>query len=116
MRSSEPEAGTQGSISDVGTSALLPVIEVDPINSTPNTSAQGPTVNPIQIEPPQDDLETTGVQALGPTSTGPSLRREDIDWIDTPWEGDIFEDDEDMKDVCWSILTLNQALTLSNYS
>jgi hypothetical protein len=38
----------------------------------------------------------------------------DIDWNGTPWEGDIFEDDEDMKDISRAIFTLNQAFTVSN--
>jgi hypothetical protein len=103
-------------VNDVGTSAPLPFIDVDPINSIPSTSAQGPTMDPAQIEPPQEDLERTGVQAPGLTQTGRSLRQEDIDLTGTPWERDIFEDDEDMKDVRRSILMLNQALTVSNFS
>jgi hypothetical protein len=70
-------------------------------------------VDPVQIKPPEENPETTGVQAPGSISTGPSLRREDIDWSGTPWVGDIFDDDEDMKEVRRSILTLNQALTVS---
>jgi hypothetical protein len=53
------------------------------------------------------------VQAPGSTSTGPTLRREDIDRTGIPWETNIFEDDEDMRSVDQAILMLNQALTIS---
>jgi hypothetical protein len=78
------EAGTQGSVGDVGVSSSPPITDVDPINSMPGTSAQGPTADPIQIELPRENPETTGVQASGPTSTGLSLGREDIDWTGMP--------------------------------
>jgi hypothetical protein len=38
----------------------------------------------------------------------------DIYWNGSPWEEDIFEDDEDMKEVRWAILTLNQAFTVNS--
>lgn len=99
-----------------GTSASPPIIDVDPINSMSGTSTQGLTADPIQIKPSEGNPETTGVQAPGSTSTGPSLRHEDIDWTGTPWEANIFDDDEDMMEVRQSILTLNQSLIVSNYS
>jgi hypothetical protein len=43
------------------------------------------------------------------------LKRGEINWNDTPWEEDIFDDDEDMKEVHRTILMLNQAFTVSNY-
>jgi hypothetical protein len=46
---------------------------------------------------------------------GPSMGRRDVDWNGTPWEGDIFKDEEDMKEVRRAILTLNQAFAVNNY-
>jgi hypothetical protein len=46
---------------------------------------------------------------------GLGLRQRDIDWNDTLWEGDIFEYDEDMKEVYRAIWTLNRAFTVSNH-
>jgi hypothetical protein len=46
------EAGTQDYVGDVGVSSSPPIIDTDPINKVPSTSAQGPTADPIQIKPP----------------------------------------------------------------
>jgi hypothetical protein len=43
------------------------------------------------------------------------LGRRDIDWNGSPLDEDIFEDDEDMKEVHRVILTLNQAFTINSY-
>jgi hypothetical protein len=48
-------------------------------------------------------------------STAQGLKSGEINWNGTQWEGDIFDDDEDMKEVCQAILTLNQAITVNNY-
>jgi hypothetical protein len=74
----------QGFVGDVGASSSLPIINVDPINSVPSLSAQDPTTDPIQIEQPQENPETTDVRAPGSTLTGPKLRLEEIDRSGTP--------------------------------
>jgi hypothetical protein len=77
-------AGTQGYVGDVRASTSLPIIDVEPINSVPSTSAQDPTADPIQIEQLQENPETSGVQVPGSTPTGLTLRHEEIDWTRTP--------------------------------
>jgi hypothetical protein len=49
------------------------------------------------------------------TVDGSRLKSGEINWNGTQWEGDIFDDDEDMKEVRQAILTLNQAITVNNY-
>jgi hypothetical protein len=41
------------------------------------------------------------------------LPRREIDWNDTPWQEDIFDDNEDMRAVQNAIVTLNVVLTVS---
>jgi hypothetical protein len=41
------------------------------------------------------------------------LPRQEIDWNDTPWQEDIFDDNEDMQVVQNAIVTINVALTVS---
>jgi hypothetical protein len=111
---SEQEVGTQGSVGVLGMSTPPPIIKVDLINTVPSTSAQDPAVDQAQIEQPQQDPKTASGEVPGSTSMGHNFGRRDIDWNDTPWEGDIFEDDEDMKEVRRAILTLNQAFTINS--
>jgi hypothetical protein len=40
------------------------------------------------------------------------LPRREIDWNDTPWQDDIFEDNEDMQAMHTSIVTISHALTV----
>lgn len=44
------EAGTQGSIGDVGALTYPPIIDVDPINAVPSMLTQDPTADPNQME------------------------------------------------------------------
>jgi hypothetical protein len=39
------------------------------------------------------------------------LPQREIDWNDTPWQEDIFDDNEDMQVVWTDIITINVALT-----
>jgi hypothetical protein len=41
------------------------------------------------------------------------LSRGEIDWNNTPWQEDIFDDNEDMQALRTSIVTINVALTVS---
>jgi hypothetical protein len=41
------------------------------------------------------------------------LPRQEIDWNDTPWQEDIFDDNDDMQAVQTSIITINVALMVS---
>jgi hypothetical protein len=92
-----------------------PIIEVESIHTVPTTSAQRPAANQPQIEQPLQDPETTIGVVPGSTSTTQGLKRGEINWNGTFWEGDTFDDDEDMKEVRRAILMLNQSFTVSNY-
>jgi hypothetical protein len=41
------------------------------------------------------------------------LPRREINWNDTPWQEDIFDDNEDMQAVQTNIVTINVALTIA---
>jgi hypothetical protein len=41
------------------------------------------------------------------------LPRREIDWNDTPWQEDIFDDNEGMQAVRSAIVTINVALKVS---
>jgi hypothetical protein len=47
------------------------------------------------------------------SSSRPRFPRQDIDWNDTPWQEDIFEDNKDMQAVQNAIVTLDVALIVS---
>jgi hypothetical protein len=47
-------------------------------------------------------------------SIGPDVAAGEIDWNDTPWQEDIFDDNEDMRTVRNAIVTVNAALTVSS--
>jgi hypothetical protein len=40
------------------------------------------------------------------------LPRREIDWNDTPWQDDIFDDNEDVQALQTSIVIINHALTV----
>jgi hypothetical protein len=40
------------------------------------------------------------------------LRHREIDWNGTPWQEDVFDDNEDMRAVRNAILMLDEALTV----
>jgi hypothetical protein len=56
---------------------------------------------------------TSGGQVHDSSPLSPRLPRREIDWNDTPWKEDIFDDNEDMRAVRNAIVTLNVVLTVS---
>jgi hypothetical protein len=56
---------------------------------------------------------TSGAQVPNSSPMSPRLSRREIDWNDTPWQEDIFDDNEDMRAVWNAIVTLNVALMVS---
>jgi hypothetical protein len=58
-------------------------------------------------------LGTSGMQVPDSSPSSPRLPRREIDWNDTPWQEDIFDDNEDKQVVRTSIVTINVALTVS---
>jgi hypothetical protein len=72
----------------------------------------------VAEDQPQIDLATGGPEASGaqvPSSSTLSLRlpRRSINWDHTPWQDDWFEDNEDMRALQTSIVTINHALIVS---
>jgi hypothetical protein len=107
------DAGAQG-LSVVSERRPPPlVIDVDPISTMPDGMDQDLVGEPAQIEQAPKDPGTSGAQVLDSSSSGPTLRRWEIDWNGTPWQEAIFDDNEDIRAVQNAIVTLNVALTVS---
>jgi hypothetical protein len=103
------EAREGGAVGDVGTPASPGIIDVDPISYRPGGA------NDLVRDQPQIDQEprgpgTSGAQVHDSSSSSPRLPRGEIDWNDTPWQDDIFEERENMQALRTSIVTINHAL------
>jgi hypothetical protein len=66
-----------------------------------------------QIDPAPRDPGTSSGQGPESSSSSPRLLQREINWKGTPWQNDIFEDNEDMQTLRTSIVTINHALTVS---
>jgi hypothetical protein len=66
-----------------------------------------------QIDQALKGLGTSGALVSEYSSSSPRLPRRKIDSNGTPWQDDIFEDNEDMQALRTSIVTINHALTVS---
>jgi hypothetical protein len=124
VTTSPPVADTRAGSSlhateDVGTSVggvrattSPTVVDVDPIRAVPDGARD------VAKDQPQIDLAPGGPGVSGaqvPPSSTSSLRlpRQSINWDHTPWQDDWFEDNEDMRDLGTSIVTINNALVVS---
>jgi hypothetical protein len=58
-------------------------------------------------------LGTSGAHVPNSSPSSSRLPRREINWNDTPWQEDIFDDNEDMQAVQTSIVTINVALTIA---
>jgi hypothetical protein len=101
--------GLETSVGEVGATTSPTVVEVDPIRAVPDGAKD------VAEDQPQIDLASGGPEASGtqvPPSSTPSLRlpRRSINWDHTPWQEDWFEDNEDMRALQTSIVTINHAL------
>jgi hypothetical protein len=88
------------------------IIDVDPIRTVPRGGED------LVGDQPQIDLapggpETSGAQVPPSSFSSPRLTRRSINWNPTPWQEDWFKDNEDMQAVRTSIVTINNALTVS---
>jgi hypothetical protein len=100
------------SAGDIGAMTSPTIIDVDPISAVPGG------VEDLVRDQPQIDLapggpETSGMQVPPSSSSSPRLPQRSINWNHTPWQDDWFEDNEDMQDLRTSIVTINNALTVS---
>jgi hypothetical protein len=66
-----------------------------------------------QIDQAQKGPRTSGAQVPDSSPSSPRLPRREIDWNDTPGQEDIFDDNEDIRAVRNTIVTLNIALMVS---
>jgi hypothetical protein len=97
---------------DAGATASPTIIDVDTIKAVPGRAED------LVRDQPQIDLapigpETSGAQVPPSSSSSPRLPRRSINWNHTPWLEDWFEDNEDMQALRTSIVTMNNALTVS---
>jgi hypothetical protein len=58
--------------------------------------------------------ETSGAQVPPSSSSNPRLLQRSINWNHTPWQEDWFDDNEDMQAVQTNIITINNALMVSD--
>jgi hypothetical protein len=96
----------------VGVTVSPAVIDIDPISVVP-----GGTDDQVRDQP-QIDLApggpgTSGAQVPPFSYSSPRLPRCTINWNHTPWQEDWFEDIEEMQALRTSIVTINNALTVS---
>jgi hypothetical protein len=104
--------GVETSAGEVGATTSPTVVDVDPIRAVPGGTED------VAWDQPQIDLAPGGPEASGaqvpPSSTSsPRMPRRSINWNHTPWQEDWFEDNEDMQALRTSIITINNALTVS---
>jgi hypothetical protein len=107
-----PHAGEVGGASAgaVGATTSPRVIDVDPINARP-TGAEDLVKDQPQIDQAPGGPGTYGAQVPQSSSSSSRLPQREINWNHTPWQDDIFEDNEDMQALRTSIVTINHALT-----
>jgi hypothetical protein len=104
--------GVEASVGGVGATTSPKVVDFDPIRAVPNGARD------VAEDQPQIDLAPGGPKASGaqvPPSSTSSLRlpRRSINLDHTPWQDDWFEDNEDMRALQTSIVTINHALIVS---
>jgi hypothetical protein len=88
------------------------IIDVDPISVVPG-GAEDLVRDQPQINLVPGGPETSSAQVPPSSSSSPRLPRRSINWNHTPWQEDWFEDNEDMQALWTSIITINNALTVS---
>jgi hypothetical protein len=104
--------GVETSAGEVGATTSPTVVDIDPIMAVPGGTED------VAGDQPQIDLAPGGPEAssaqVPPSSTSsPRLPRRSINWNHTPWQKDWFEENEDMQALRTSIVTINNALTVS---
>jgi hypothetical protein len=100
------------SVGDVGATTSPTIVDVDPIRTVP-IGAEGLVRDQPQIDLALRGPETSGAQVPPSSSSSLRLPRRTINWNHTPWQEDLFEDNEDMQAVQTNIITINNALKVS---
>jgi hypothetical protein len=101
-----------GAVGDVGTPASPRIIDVDPISSRPAGADDDRVKDQAQIDQAPGGPGMSGAEVPDSSPTSPRLLRREIDWNNTPWQDDIFDDNEDMQALRTSIVTINEELTV----
>jgi hypothetical protein len=104
--------GVGTSAGDIGVTTSPTIIDVDPIRTVPG-GAEDVVGDQPQIDLALRGSESSSAQVPPSSSSSPRLPRRSINWNHTPWEEDCFEDNEDMQALRTSIVTINNALTVS---
>jgi hypothetical protein len=104
--------GEGTSVGDVEATTSPRIIDVDPISARP-AGAEDLIRDQPQIDQAPGSPETSGAQVPESSSLSPRLPRREINLNHTPWQDDIFEDNEDMQAFWTIIVTINNALTVS---
>jgi hypothetical protein len=104
--------GVGTSAGDVGATTSPTIIDVDPIRTVPG-GAEDMVGDQPQIDLAPGGPKTSGAQVPPSSFSSPRLPRRSINWNHTPWQEDWFEDNEDMQALRTSIVTINNALTVS---
>jgi hypothetical protein len=107
------DAGAGGVVGDIGTPTSPRIIDVDPISARPGGVDDDLVKDQAQIDQASGGPGTSGAQVPDFSPTSPRLSRREIDWNNTPWQEDIFDDNKDMQALRTSIVTINVALTVS---
>jgi hypothetical protein len=90
----------------------LPVKDPYPINVGPTSTTQDPAADQVQLELPLSDPKATIEARPGSLSTTRDRLDREIDWSGTPWEADIFYDNEDFRACKNAILTFSSLCKL----
>jgi hypothetical protein len=106
------EAGEGTSVGDVGVTTSPRIIDVDPISVRP-AGAEDLVKDQPQIDQVPRGPGISGAQVPDSSSSSLRLPRRKINWNGTPWQDDIFEDNEDMQALRTSIVTINHVLMVS---
>jgi hypothetical protein len=100
------------SAGDVRAAASPTIIDADPISAVPG-GAEDLVRDQPQIDLAPGGPETSGAQVPPSSSSSTRLPRCTINWNHIPWQEDWFEDNKDMQVLRTSIVTINNALTVS---
>jgi hypothetical protein len=104
--------GVGASAGEVGATTSPTIIDFDPIRTIPGGTEDVVGDQP-QIGLAPGGPGTFGTQVPPSSTSGPRLPRRSINWNHTHWQEDWFEDNEDMQALRTSIVTINNALTVS---
>jgi hypothetical protein len=104
--------GVETSAGGLGAVTSPTIVDVDPIRAVPDAARD------VAEDQPQIDLAPGGPGVFGaqvhPSSTSSMrLPRRSINLDRTPWQDDWFEDNEDMRALQTSIVTINHTLIVS---